>query len=85
MKLAYSNSSIQYRVSRASFEDRDIFAVKSFLDCPANASLMFAPIEVAERRNCLERINSSLIKGFYINLWLVLQRQVLCFLLYFLS
>src|SRR5690554_588691 len=58
MKLAYSNNSIQYKVSLASFEEIDIFAVKSFLDCPANASLMFAPIEVAERRNCLERINS---------------------------
>lgn len=58
MKLEYSNSSIQYRVSRASFEEMDIFAVKSFFDCPANASLIFAPMEVADRRNCLERINS---------------------------
>lgn len=72
MKLAYSNSSIQYRVSRASFEDMDIFAVKSFLDCPANASLMFAPIEVAERRNCLERINSFFDKR-------ILYKSMACF------
>ena len=39
-------------VSRASFLDTDIFAMKSGLVCPSWASSAFAPIDVPHRMSC---------------------------------
>ncbi len=48
----------QYLVSRASLLAIESFDMKSFLDCAAIASSIFAPIEVPQRRICLDKINS---------------------------
>jgi hypothetical protein len=46
---------IQYNVSRASLKLMYSLLRKSFLDCAADASSAFAPIEVPARRNCLNK------------------------------
>ena len=54
----FSNKVNQYFVSLASLLAIDIFAIKSFLVCAADASSMFAPIDVPDRSSCLDIINS---------------------------
>ena len=48
----------QYFVSLASLFAIESFEIKSFLDWAAIASSTFAPIEVPQRRICLDNINS---------------------------
>jgi len=61
------NNRNQYLVSLASFDEIDIFAVKSLLLCPARAYSILAPIDVPLLRSCFEMIysfsfNNSLYK-----------------------
>ena len=51
----------QYFVSLASLLAIAIFEMKSFFVCAAVASSMFAPIEVPDRSNCFDIMNSFFV------------------------
>jgi len=54
------NKSNQYSVSLASFSEIDNLCIKSALLCACSASLIFAPIDVPERKTCFDKTNSFL-------------------------
>ena len=56
--LVSNNNSNQYSVSFASFKPIDNLGIKSALLCACSDSLLFAPIEVPERNNYLDKTNS---------------------------
>lgn len=46
---------IQYLVSLASLRAIEYLEIKSFVDCAYTASEQFAPIDVPDRKNCLDK------------------------------
>ena len=55
-----NNKSNQYSVSFASFQAIDNLCIKSALLCACSHSVIFAPIDVPERKTCFDKTNSFL-------------------------